>query len=181
MAIVNRRFSTLWEKLGVNNPPPITTSGLLPIGYSLGSLEEFAASTLGARGGVSANLVPLFGGFGTVELAAATAGGLVLTVVGGSSAFVDQQLAIKALTSPFGFSGATVANDVVATGTEFVTSTVRSGVNATAVTAPLISVNMDRTTELQIFVPAGNYLVLQTPNAVIGTLTAFFTEYFEVP
>ncbi len=181
MAIVNRRFATIWSKLGVNNPPPVKTSGDLPIGYSLGSLEEFASSTLGARGGVSANLVPLFGGFGTVELAATTTGGLVLTLVNGSTAFVDQQLSIKELTAPFAFSGATIANDVVAIGTQTVDSTVRSGVNNIALTGPFISVNMDKTTHLEIFVPAGNYLVLQTPNAVIGTLTAFFTEYSEVP
>ena len=146
---------------------------------SLGDLSRLGSPVLPIRAVASSVLVPIFGGFGTVELESGSPGGVQLAGFTCGQAFVGTDVAFQILDAPFAFSGATVASTVVSTGIGEPTSIVRAGVNATVMGGNFFTTNVAARNVTSIYVPPGSYLAVQTANTLIGVLSLEWVEYPE--
>ena len=179
LADLTKSASAQWLELGINNPPPLTTTGSVALTMSLGDLSTLGSPVLPIRAVASSVLVPIFGGFGTVELESGSPGGVEIVGFTCGQAFVGTDVAFQILDSPFSFSGATVASTVVATGIGQPNSTVRAGVNATVMGGDFFTSNVDPRNATSIYVPPGSYLAVQTANTLIGVLSLEWVEFPE--
>jgi len=182
--IINRPAGSTWGFLGVNGAPGLTTTEKVSLGYSLGDIAEHGPANYGVRGSASAFLFALFGGFCTFQLASLAVGGtwvrrmrtnLLTTTTGVSYLITDTEWPWSAAPPTFG--------PVVDTGIGPCINEFSFDVDANNVGLPgspgIVFNPPEYTTDVDVFVPSGHYIIFQSQAIMTGNLSVEWTEFPE--